>query len=101
MRFSTHFRSGGSTFVQLPTREKAFCRPLPSLTSKTCFFDSTDGSFVCIVGNGLAHSVIDGTFVRTVYGMTAGFPAKPQVLWGAGGDIVPYDYRIAVAVCRP
>ena len=32
MRFSTHFRSGGSTFVQLPTREKAFCSPLPSLS---------------------------------------------------------------------
>ena len=34
-------------------------------------------------------------------GWLPGFPAKPQVLWGAGGDIVPYDYRIAVAVCRP
>ena len=41
--------------VPIPTREKAFCSPLPSLTSKTCF--------------SLGHRT-DGSFVRTVYGMT-------------------------------
>ena len=40
----------------------------------------------------------DVSFVRTVYGMMAGFPAKPQVLWGAGGDIIPYGLQTATAI---
>ena len=104
MRFSTHFRSGGSTFVQLPTRENAFCRPLPSLFLQT--FSSTDSSFVRTVCGMTGTSsptvckqprLFDNRRGRYPYRPAnnyicflqskklpkfPGFPAKPQVLWG-------------------
>ena len=72
MRFLNVFTSLAVDYYSTLVKN-VFYSVLPSLTSKTYFFDATDGSVV-----------------RTNYGMMAGFPAKPQVLWG--GFLIPRTY---------